>query len=611
MRHPGNRRSRSSRFRFGRCRPGHGRETAATGAPAGVATQGYRTGPGEPHPPGASFTGDGFNFSFLSEDAHEVELLLFEPAPQARQAIRLDAACHRSFHFWHVRVFGLAPGAHYLWRIDGEVRCDPWALACVVRDGVRRAVAVDPAEYDWSGDAPPDISWEDSVLYEMHVRGFTQSAAAGVAHPGTFAGVVERIPYLKELGITAVQLLPVMDFDSSTPVREVLGRPLTNYWGYGTLGYLAPHPAYLMEPDAAWPLGEFCDMVKALHGAGMEVLLDAGGWGGCVSVMEHKLVIEALRYWTREAHVDGFVLGPVPEALLWELELDEELAGAKLITGVQAPQSGWPEWNHAFRNTIRRFVRGEAGLVHAVARALTGSAGLVNYVTSHNGLTLRDLVSYEWNHNEFNGAGSCDGEADNLSWNCGEEGETTDPDIQSLRARQVRNFAALLMLSRGIPLVLAGDETGRTQRGNNNAWCQDNETSWADWSPAAVDCGLLRFWQRLIAFRKNHAALRRGAARIAWHGTRLNAPGWNDPHARALAFTLAGVEGQADLHVMVNMYWEPLEFEVPAWGGRDWLVSIDTSEPSPRDIASPGAEPAFRGASYPVEGRSIVVLTSQ
>jgi isoamylase len=613
VRYSGSRRPGSSRFRFGRCRPGHGRAAAATEIPAGGAAPAYRTGPGQPHPLGATFIGDGVNFSFFSEHARLVELLLFDRsgAPEPQLAIRLDAACHRTFHFWHVHVFDLAGGAHYLWRVDGEVRFDPWALGSAVDGGVRRAVAVHPTEYDWADDAPPDILWEDSVLYEMHVRGFTRSASSGVTHPGTFSGVVERIAYLKELGITAVQLLPVMDFDASTPLREVLGRPLTNYWGYGTLGYLAPQPAYSVNPEAACPLGEFCDMVKALHHAGIEVILDAGCWCDRAHPIERKLATDALRHWAREAHVDGFLLGPMPRALLWALELDEELAGTKLISGVPAPESGWPEWNREYRDTIRRFVRGEPGLAEAVAHSLTGSAGRVNYVTSHDGFTLYDLVSYEWKHNEFNGEGNRDGHADELSWNCGEEGETGDPDIQALRARQMRNFAALLMLSRGVPLVLAGDEIGRTQRGNSNAWCQDNETSWIDWSPAAADCGLLRFWQRLIAFRKAHAALRLGAPRVAWHGTRLNAPGWNDPQARALAFTVSGAEGHPDLHVMLNMYWEPLEFELPVRGGRDWLVSIDTAEPAPRDIAEPGAEPAFRGGSYPVEGRSVVVLTSQ
>jgi glycogen operon protein len=573
----------------------------------------YPIGAGHPHPLGAEVVPDGVNFSYFSDRASLVELLLFERggAPEPIQTIRLDAAAHRTFHFWHVHVFDLPPGAHYLWRVDGEIRFDRWALGTAVREGVRRAVVVEPGEYDWTGDAPPNIAWEDSVLYEMHVRGFTRSPSSSVAHPGTFSGVAERVAHLKELGVTAVELLPVMDFDATTPARYVLGRALTNFWGYGTAGHLAPQPAYLVDPDAGHPLDEFCGMVKVLHGAGIEVLLDAGCWCRRTHPIERKLAVDMLRYWVREGHVDGFVFGAVPDELVWDLELDEELAGTKLICATPAPESGWPEYHRAFRDTMRRFVRGEPGLAVEVAAAITGSAGRVNYVTSHDGFTLHDLVTYEWRHNEFNGDHDQDGHDGNLSWNCGEEGETTDPEIQALRARQVRNFATLLMLSRGIPLMLAGDEIGRTQRGNDNAWCQDNETSWIDWNGVAVHAGLLRFWQRLVAFRKAHTALRSGTPRVAWHGTQLNEPGWSDPGARALAFTLTGGEGQRDLHVMLNMYWEPLEFELPARGAGDWLVAVDTAEPSPRDIAEPGAEPAFCGGTYPVAGRSIVILVAQ
>ncbi len=687
----------------------------------------YRIGTGHPHPLGATVTGAGVNFSLFSENATGVELLLFErhDSPAPFQTIRLDPFVNKTFHFWHVHVDGLTSCAHYAYRVDGpdypaaghrfnrnKVLIDPYARgntdalwnrkdAIGPEDNVAssmRSVVIEPSGYDWAGDRPLCRPLEDTIIYEVHVRGFTRSPNSGVSQPGTFAGMVEKIPYLQALGVTAVELLPVMDFDIKDVLRHVLGRPMTNYWGYSTLGFFAPQSGYCVSPEEGNHLNEFRDMVKALHAAGIEVILDVvfnhteegnemgpvfefkgidnrtyyylnpddrrqycnytgtGNTFNCNHPMPQKLILDALRYWVREAHVDGFRFdegsilargedgAPLPHPpVVWAIELDEELADTKVIAEAwdaaglyqigHFPGDRWSEWNGRYRDDVRRFVRGEAGLAGAVATRIAGSADLyesrgalptnsINFVTCHDGFTLHDLVSYEWKHNEMNGEGNRDGINENLSWNCGEEGETSDPAILALRERQMKNFATILLLSRGVPMILGGDETGRTQRGNNNAYCQDNEISWFDWTLAEKNAGLLRFWQRLIAFRKGHPAVRkarfftgganeRGIPDIVWHGTQLRCPGWEDPHARVLAFTLGGVNGDGELHVMMNMHWEPHEFEVPATAPREWFVAIDTAEPSPRDIADLGDEAVFYGTTYPVAGRSIVVLLSR
>jgi isoamylase len=687
----------------------------------------YSVEPGRPHPLGATPTAEGVNFSLFSGNATGVELLLFKEHddPQPTQVIVLDPYVNKTFHFWHVHVRGLKPGAHYAYRVDGphdpsagrrfnrnKVLIDPYARgntnnlwkradACGPEDNVAtsmRSVVIDPSPYDWEGDRPLDLPIEDSIIYEMHLAGFTKSPTAGVAHPGTFRGLIEKVPYLKELGVTAVELLPVFDFDETDVLRQVNGQSLKNFWGYSTMGFFAPQSAYCVNPQAGNHLDEFRDLVKALHQAGVEVILDVvfnhtdegnhlgpmfcfkgidnrvyyylapgdrqfyydytgcGNTFNCNHPITQKLIVESLRYWVREGHVDGFrfdegsVLArdengmPVTHPpVVWQIELDEELMDSKVIAeawdaaGLYQiggfPGDRWSEWNGRYRDDIRRFVRGEAGAVGAVATRIAGSSDLyqaqgetptntINFVTCHDGFTMNDLVSYNVKHNDANGEGSRDGINDNLSWNCGLEGVSDDPEIEALRTRQVKNFATILMLSRGVPMILAGDELRRTQRGNNNAYCQDNELSWIDWNLAEKNAGLLRFWKRIIDFRKRHAVVRknrffgeavndRGMPEVAWHGCRLNCPGWSDPDARVLAFTLAGFYGDADLHVMMNMYWEILDFDVPPLAGRYWYLAVDTAEASPSDIADPGDEVQYFGESCPVKGRSIVVLVSR
>ncbi|MEV4702903.1 glycogen debranching protein GlgX [Actinoplanes sp. NPDC049316] len=683
---------------------------AAGWQPSPVDSGLHRTSRGRHHPLGARPDDSGVNFAVFSEHATAMQLLLFErhDSPEPYQIITLDPEENRTFAVWHVRVEGLRAPAFYGLRVFGpadvpgmrfdpdKVLIDPYArgisrtlwdrgAACRPGDNTTlslRSVVVDTGGYDWEGDEPLRRPMEDLVIYETHVGGFTRSPSSGVRQPGTFAAVVEKIPYLQELGVTAVEVLPVFDFDDSD------GH--TNYWGYSTAAYFAPHAGYCVAPEAGGHVREFRDMVKALHAAGIEVILDvvfnhtdegnqlgplfsfAGldnpnyyyldpgdprfyyDYSGCGNTLmaNHpivtKMIVDCLEYWVREMHVDGFrfdeaavltrgargeVLDEPP--VVWQIELSETLADTKIIAEAwdaagayevgRYPGYRWAEWNGRFRDTMRRFVKGDPGIVGDVATRLTGSADLyqprghrpinsINFITCHDGFTLADLVSYDGKHNEANGEGNRDGNDDNASWNCGAEGPTDDPEIQALRVRQMKNFAGLLLLSRGVPMLVAGDEIGRTQQGNNNAYCQDNEISWLDWSLVETNAELLAFWRRMIAFRQAHPSLRQPTydrPSVAWHGTRLDQPCWNDPDARALACTLSGVDGDADLHIIANMYWAPLDFELPALPGVVWARAVDTSLPTGADVAEPGAEPVVETATCTAPGRSVIVLVSR
>jgi len=659
----------------------------------------YRCEPGRAHPFGAKPEAGGINFVLFSEHATGVELLLFDAAEAELpyQTFVLDHETNRSFAVWHAFVPDLRAPAYYAYRVTGpdtpgarfdpqKVLVDPYArgisrarwdreAACRPGDNTAtalRGVAFDLDDYDWQGDRPLNRPMAEQVIYELHVGGFTRSPTAGVAHPGTFAGVVEKIPHLRALGVTAVELMPVADFDDTQ----------RNFWGYSTAAFFAPHAAYVATRH------DFRDMVKALHAAGIEVLLDvvfnhtdegnqfgplfsfAGldnanyyyldpadpryydDYSGCGNTLmaNHpivtKLIKDCLEFWVRDMHVDGFrfdeaavlTRGAAGEVLdeppaVWQIELSETLADTKIIAEAwdaagayevgRYPGYRWAEWNGRFRDTMRRFVRGDGGLTGEVADRFGGSASVyqgrghqptnsINFITCHDGFTLADLVSYDHKHNEANSEGNRDGNDDNLSWNCGAEGPTEDPDIRRTRVRQSKNLATLLMLSRGVPMMLGGDEFGRTQGGNNNAYCQDNPVGWVNWHLADANPGLLRYWSGLIAFRRQHAALRDAefytADGIAWHGTRLGTPDWSDPQGRALACTIRGQAGGPDLHLMMNMYWAPLSFELPA---RPWVCAIDTALPDGDDLREPGTEPAADGPEYTVAGRSIAVLTSR
>jgi isoamylase len=612
----------------------------------------------------------------------------------------------RDHHFWHVFVPGLRAGQTYAYRATGpsngasrfdgqKVLLDPYARhvetgrwqrgpAAGPGDDVAtslRATVVAEGAYDWEGDRPLGRPLDETVIYELHVRGFTASPSAGVAAPGTFAGLREKIPYLADLGVTAVELLPVFQYDPTT----------SDFWGYNPIAHFAPHDRY-------GTADEFRDLVKALHRAGLEVILDvvfnhtgeAGADGptislrglgnetyylqsptqpgvlldftGCGNTLDvnhpvtAKLVFDCLCHWVDELHVDGFrfdlasVLTRGPDGAVMQYppvvslaELADQLGETKLIAEAwdaaglyqlgSFPGHRWSEWNGRFRDDVRRFVRGDPGLVGAVASRIAGSSDLyqwsgrppqasINFVTCHDGFTLNDLVSYDVKHNEANAEDNRDGSNDNLSWNCGVEGETDDPAVEALRQRQLRNFAVILLVSQGVPMLLGGDEGRRTQRGNNNAWCQDNELSWVDWDGLAENQPLRRFWQLLLGFRRRHPALRRrrffdgtqnerGVADIAWHGCLLGAPGWYDSASRVLSFTLGGFEGRDDVHVILNMDDQDLDFQLPAVERRGWRRAFDTSLPSPGDAAEPGSEPRVPDdRRYTAAARSAVVLVS-
>jgi glycogen operon protein len=554
-----------------------------------------------------------------------------------------------------------------------------------------RCAVVDPAAYDWEGDQPLKRPMHESIIYEMHVGGLTRSPTAAVSHPGTFAAVIEKIPYLQALGITAVELLPVFDFDDSDVAINASGEKIRNYWGYSPIAFFSPHSGYCVDGRGGSQLNEFRDLVKALHRAGIEVILDVVfnhtdegdelgptqsfrgidnrtfylldprdqsrylDYTGCGNTfnanhpLPQKLIVDCLRFWVEQLHVDGFRFDEgsilargedgtplVHPPVIWQIELDDALAATKMIAEAwdaaglyqvgHFPGDRWAEWNGRFRDDVRRFVKGDPGFTRSVANRLGGSADIyqprgqtpqnsVNFVTIHDGFTLNDLVSYNEKHNEANGEGNRDGIETNFSWNCGVEGPAADSAVLALRSRQIRNFFTILLLSRGVPMLLAGDEIRRSQGGNNNAYNQDNATSWVDWSLVAAHADLLRFVQRLIAFRKAHPALWQprfyteaiagdGRADVVWHGTTLNSPGFDDPDGRALACTIAGLQNTPDLHVMMNMFWQPLEFELPA--GR-WQVAIETHAASPDDIPDADARRPAAG-SLTVPDRSIVVL---
>jgi glycogen operon protein len=532
-----------------------------------------------------------------------VDLLLFDREDDTLPArvIPIDPAVNRTYHYWHVFVSGLRPGQIYGYRVHGpwdpangmrfdpiKVLLDPYGRSVVVpknysRDAIRnnnentaaamKSVVVDPHAYDWEGDAPLKRPFSRTIIYEMHVRGFTRHPSSDVADKlrGTYAGLIEKIPYLQELGITAVELLPVFQFDSQdAPPGRV------NYWGYAPVSFFAPHQRYSSRRDPLGPVDEFRDMVKALHRAGIEVILDVvfnhtaegdhngptlslrgldnsiyymleqdrsryanySGTGNTLNAnhpIVRRMILDSLRYWVQEMHVDGFrfdlasILArdssgqPMSNPpVLWDIESDPALAGAKMIA--EAWDAGglyqvgsfvgdsWKEWNGRFRDDLRSFFRGDNGSVTRVADRLLGSPEIygykereaeesVNFVTCHDGFTLNDLVSYNLKHNEANGEGNRDGADDNRSWNCGVEGPTDDAAVESLRNRQIKNFLTCTMLSLGMPMMLMGDEVRRSQQGNKNAYCQDNETSWFDWTLISKHADMHRFVRLLIARR--------------------------------------------------------------------------------------------------------------
>ena len=675
---------------------------------------------GHSSPLGATVYSNGVNFSVFSRSASRIELLFFNSVDDARptRTIQIDPYTNRTYHYWHAFVPEAQAGQIYAYRAYGpfdpangfrfdpdKALLDPYGRALVVprnysREAARKpgenlavamkSVVVDPNTYNWEGDAPLHTPSARTIVYEMHVKGFTRHPNSGVSEQlrGTYAGLIEKIPYLQDLGITAVELLPIFQFDASDCPPGVV-----NYWGYQPVSFFAPHRAYSSRQDAQGPADEFRDMVKALHRAGIEVILDVvfnhtsegahdgptlsfrgldnaayyilepdrsrySDYSGCGNTLNanhpiaRRMIVDSLRYWVSEMHIDGFrfdlasILSRDPSGnlmsappVLWDIESDPVLAGTKLIAeawdaaGLYQVGSfigdSWMEWNGRFRDDVRSFFRGECGTVTRIADRLIGSPEIyghkqreaeqsVNFITCHDGFTLNDLVSYDQKHNEANNDDNRDGANDNRSWNCGVEGPTNDPEIEKLRNRQVKNFLTVTLLSLGMPMILMGDEVRRSQCGNNNNYCHDDETNWFDWNLLDKHSDVYRFAKVLISrrvLRNEEAQVQRKSldqlirgARKAWHGVKVLQPDWRD-WSHSLAFGVEMKKENLGIHFILNGYWEPLHFELPPLDtGSTWRRWIDTALQSPNDIVEWQTALPISGDVYPVEARSVVVL---
>jgi glycogen operon protein len=674
---------------------------------------------GRSSPVGATVVDGGVNFSVFSRTATAVELVFFDRVEDAQPArvVRFDPGTNRTYHYWHAFVPRVRPGQIYGYRVNGpavpagglrfdsaKVLLDPYGRGVVVprdysREAARRpgdnakvamkSVVIDPGSYDWEGDLPLRRPSARTIIYEMHVRGFTRHPSSGVDGKirGTYAGLVEKIPYLQQLGITAVELLPVFQFDA-----QDCPPGMVNYWGYAPVSFFAPHQAYSSHQDPLGPVDEFRDMVKALHRAGLEVILDvvynhttegdetgptlsfrgidnptyyileAGGaryanYTGCGNTLNanhpvvRRMIVDSLRYWVTEMHVDGFrfdlasILArdasgqPLPNPpVLWDIESEPALAGTKLLAeawdAAGLYQVGsfigdvWKEWNGRFRDDVRDFFRNQPGSLRRMADRLVGSPEIygheereaeqsINFVTCHDGFSLNDLVSYNYKHNEANGEDNRDGANDNRSWNCGVEGPTADPAVEKLRNRQVKNYLTVTLLSLGVPMILMGDEVRHSQDGNNNAYCQDNETCWFDWELLAKHADVHRFVSllsarrvlRAIDYERQRVSLMTllREAKKAWHGVKLFQPDWGD-HSYSVALSADLRKEGLQVHLMLNAYWEPLAFQLPRLPHGCWRRWIDTARDSPHDIVPWETAPLVDDNTYGVVDRSVVVL---
>jgi isoamylase len=678
-------------------------------------------GRGKSFPLGASLVAGGANFSVFSKHASAVQLLLFDGADDDRpsKVIDLDPRTERTYYYWHTFVPGLKAGQLYGYRVHGpwapeqglrfdpdKVLLDPYGK-CVARPSrvsraaarspgdnaatARKSVVVDLSAYDWEDDTPPYTPFARTVIYEVHVGNFTRhpNSGIGAGRRGTFTGLVEKLPYLQDLGVSALELLPVFAFDEQSAPE---GRH--NVWGYQPLSFFAPHPGYSSRPNPLGVLDEFRDLVKAAHRAGIEIILDVvynhtaeggadgptlsfrgfandtyyildenggyadySGTGNSLHANEsvvRRLILDSLRYWTDEMHVDGFrfdlaaVLSrdrhgrPLPHPpVLLDIESDPILSNVKLIAeawdAAGLYQVGtfvgdaWKEWNGRFRDDVRRFLKGDNGTVRALACRIIGSPDIygaqdrepeqsINFVTCHDGFTVNDLVSYNHKHNEANGEWNRDGSNANYSWNCGVEGPTQDEEIERLRNRQVKNHLALTLLAIGTPMLLMGDEVCRTQLGNNNAYCIDDETTWFDWSAHARHADVYNFVKRLVNFRYTRTppfrelTLKESIAqrRIEWHGVALGEPDWGDT-SHSLAATVHFDADRVVVHLMINAYWEALTFAIPLLHEKymPWRRSVDTFRPAPEDLTHwPDAE-TVHDRSFVVQPRSIVALMTK
>jgi isoamylase len=690
---------------------------------------------GFPLPFGTQERGGGVNFAIFSRNASRVRLELFDHPEDAVPAriIDLDPAHNRTGDVWHVWVEGIGPGQLYAYRVDGPYepseghrfnfnrllldpfataisRLPPWDfvsargydssapeqdLALSKRDNSRsmpKCVFVNES-FEWGGDQPPRHPWSKTVIYETHVRGFTIHPKSCVDHPGTYRGLMEKIPYLKTLGVTAVELMPVQEFNDNeaTGIHPQTGEPLRNYWGYDPVVFCAPKASYSSSGGLGQQKLEFKEMVRAFHNAGIEVILDVvfnhtaeqnelgptlcfrgidnvifymlasdrryykdyAGTGNTINanhpvVRDH--ILGALRHWVVEMRVDGFrfdlasILGrdgtgnllanaPLLERIAEDPILRDQKIIAEAWDTAGAYEVGsfserrWAEWNGRYRDDVRRFWRGDDGMLGVFASRICGSAdiyaksgkgpeGSINFVTCHDGFTLNDLVSYHCKHNEANGENNHDGTDYNCSENYGAEGETTDAGIEALRKGQVKNFLLTLLISRGVPMLLGGDEFRRTQGGNNNAYCQDNETSWHDWSCLEQHKEIFRFTRGMIAFRRAHPILSKEQfytdAEINWFGPQGGLPNWSDPKEKRFA-CLIQEDKQRALCLMFNAGADPVDFRLPPLlPGARWHLAVDTSREAPQDLFAAGEEPLWEDPqTYHLSPRSSAILLAR
>lgn len=683
----------------------------------------YKTQLGQSFPIGPTLTSKGVNFCIFSKNATLIELLIFDHTNDLfpTEIYTLDPFKNKTYHYWHIFLEGAHEGLIYGYRIHGpyepqnghrfdasKVILDPYAKAVVFPKKFSRKalsklgqgglpslknVVADLSNYDWEEDQHPRTPFSRTVIYELHVGGFTKHDSSGVSEDkkGTYLGLIEKIPYLQELGVTAVELLPVFQFD-----KQDAPEGLTNYWGYSPISFFAPHQNYSTQPNSLAVLDEFRDMVKALHKAGIEVILDVvynhsgenkedgptysfrgidnsiyyllegndkstyknySGTGNTLNANQsivRRMILSSLHFWVRDMHVDGFrfdlasILSrnengePLENPpILWDIESDPVLAGTKLIAeawdAAGLYQVGnfvgdyWKEWNGKFRDDVRSFLRGDQGKVSSFVTRIIGSPDLyasknreaeqsINFITCHDGFTLMDLVSYNTKHNSANKEGNRDGHNDNLSWNFGIEGPTDDPEILKLRKRQIKNFHAINMLSLGAPMLLMGDEMGHTQNGNNNAYCQDNELAWIDWSLLEENQELFRFVKILIQKKLKRENAQAGfnlnlaefltQAQITWHGIELDKPDWS-PNSRHIAMTITSISRKVAMHYMVNANSYQLEYELPKTiEGKKikWKRWLDTSLKSPKDICMWADAIPIKEKSYLLPAHTVAIL---
>lgn len=686
---------------------------------------------GNPLPFGAQIVSGGVNFSIYSTHAASCELALFKKREKEPYAVIPFPDEFRIGNVFSMIVFDLDyEDIEYGFRMDGpfdfaqghwfnrsKILLDPYAKAIGGRDvwgrepdwkdsyQYRARIAFD--DFNWEDDRPLEIPMNDLIIYEMHVRGFTRHQSSNVRYPGTFAAIREKIPYLKELGVNCIELMPIYEFDEfeNSRISPVNGERLMNYWGYSTVGFFAPKAGYAATGKYSMQVDEFKALVKDLHSHGMEVILDVvfnhtaegnengpyisfrgidnkiyymltpGGYyynfSGCGNTLNcnnpivRNMILDCLRYWAAEYHVDGFrfdlatILGRSQDGspmnnppLLETLAFDPVLGKCKLIAEAwdagglyqvgSFPSWGrWAEWNGKYRDDLRKFLKGEEGFAGAMAQRIQGSPDLynpdyrgscasINFVTCHDGFTLMDLVSYNWKHNDANGEGNNDGSNDNYSWNCGVEGGTEDYGVNFLRRKQIKNAVSMLLLSRGVPMLLSGDEMGNTQFGNNNAYCQDNEISWLDWNLLNTNHDIFNYFKKMIAFRKAHPAVRgmdsnrggfedNGYPGISWHGARAWSADFSS-FSRLLGIMFCGKRKDASgitrddfVYIAMNMHWEMHGFELPQLPeGFSWHVFANTDMDSPQDIWEDGQEKPLGNQREVLAGpRSVVVLVGK